>query len=334
MVKLFTIRHGSWLYGTNNVNSDIDLKTIYLPDYSDMLMGKKLEAFKYRDSAEDESTKPDEVEDEYIPLQTFAQHFLGCQSYALELAFALLNDTCIEYVHPGLSAWTYRLVEELVENFTNSNVDSIVGYAYSQSLKYGLKGERLAAIEALIPKVEVYLEVNKQMVLGDIAHKWYTRDNKQPIFITDIEATRSNTAMEALSIGNKLYAFNTTLKHFLKALNILKDKYGERTKKALDGHDWKAISHSIRITGQGIELLETSQLRFPSVHAPYLLAVKNGLISEDEAYERLDILFKKLKITQTQTSLRPLDQELSTKFDRWLRGWLIAFYSTKESGND
>ena len=333
MLKLFTIKQGSWLYGTNNANSDIDLKTVYLPDYSDMLMGKKLKAFKYRDSAEDESTKPGEIEDEYVPLQTFAQHFLGCQSYALEMAFALLSNKNVEYLNPTFSKWTIGLIEQLAVNFTNSNVDSIVGYAYSQSLKYGLKGERLAAIEALIPIVEGYLDVNKSMVLGDIAHKWYTRDDKQPIFITDIEATRSNDAMEALSIGNKLYAFNTTLKHFLKALNILKDKYGERTKKALDGHDWKAISHSIRITTQGIELLNTGKLVFPSVHAPYLLAVKNGLIAEDEAYERLEILFKKLKVAQEETSLPSRSQELNEKFDRWLRGWLIAFYSTKESGN-
>lgn len=337
MIKLFTIRHGSWLYGTNTSQSDIDLKTIYLPDLGNLLIGRQPDTFKNRPGHEEDKMLPGDTEEEFIPLQVFAQHFLQNQSYALELTFAFLQNKNVEFVNYEYSFRLHAFFVGLL-TFKNRNVDSIIGYAYSQSLKYGLKGERLQAIRDLKEKVnQVRVDIrgnNTNKTIADVAYQWfkpYDPADKQPIFITTIEPTRSNLeVVEALSIGNKLYAFNTTLKHFSKALDGLEEKYGARTEKALDGHDWKAISHSIRITAQGVEYLLTGKLEFPHGLAPYLLEVKNGNVSEENAYARLEELFANLKAAKSETELPELNETMSLEFQEWLKGSMLNFYSIKE----
>lgn len=326
MKKLFTMSFGSKLYGTSTPSSDIDLKTIYLPDLGDLLIGEQPSIFKKRDSLEHECTQPGEVEEEWIPIQTFAQHFFSSQSYALEISHAY-KQGLIEFVDEDYKGLIDNFINCLIKFFSHRNIDSIIGYSLSQSLKYGLKGERLDAINKLIEHVDVTLAAYPKSIIEDIAYELYGMNSDKPIFITQIPETRANTTQPALSIGNKLFAFNTTLKHFAKGLRILRDKYGERSKKSLDGNDWKAISHAIRIMLQGIELLTTGLMTFPSKSKDLLLSIKNGEMPEDEAYEKLHSLFLKLKEAQVSTKLPAQTEELKKDFKSFLRMQMKMFYN-------
>ena len=331
MIELLKIKHGSQLYGTNTPESDIDWKVIYLPELEDLVVGNKIEIIKVKPGKAQDKMEAGAEECEYIPIQIFAQHFLESQSYAMEIAFATLQGLATS-INPKYNVRLTTFMRELVGNFLNKNVDSIVGYSYSQSLKYGLKGERLQAIRELRAKIvdeQTLRPAAKNWTIADVACQWFDRDDKKPIFITDIPETRSNLAMEALSIGNKLYAFNTTLKHFTKALDILEAKYGARTEKSLDGHDWKAISHALRITGQGVEVLSTGKLEFPTGQRAYLLRVKQGLEPEEAVYARLDELFHNLKDAQLETNLPERTPKMNALFQSWLRHTMMEFYLPK-----
>lgn len=90
MQKLFTGLYGSSLYGTNTPTSDRDVKHIVLPDLDSLLLGKKLEAkVKKTNNQKNTRNSADDVDEEFIPLQIFARHFVEGQTYAIELAFAL-----------------------------------------------------------------------------------------------------------------------------------------------------------------------------------------------------------------------------------------------------
>jgi hypothetical protein len=327
MHKLFTIRFGSHLYGTNTENSDIDLKTIYLPNLSDLLLGRKPEIFKKRLAGENESTLPGEVEEEFIPIQTFAAHFLDNQSYALEVTFAFLSETNIEYINEPLKRIIITFVEHLHTIFLNKSISHILGYCLSQSQKYGLKGKRLDEIQKLIEYLELDLGPTyplNGLTIKDIASR-FDEDNSKVIYITKIKASRAGEEQMALAIGNKTFAFNTTLKHFLNALKKMQSKYGERSLKSLDGHDWKALSHSIRICHQTIELLSTNKITFPSAIKDHLLDIKLGKIEEEIVYSELSELFNKVQELLDQSQL-PEKDFVREHFDFFLKDWMYEFY--------
>lgn len=335
MVKLLTIKHGSFLYGTNTSSSDIDLKTIFLPNYADMLIGKKIEIFKERDAKPNESMQAGEIEEEFIPIQIYAGHFLYNQTYALEIAFAYLSNTNIEYINPNYKNFLDTFFIELISKFANKNIEPIIGYAYSQALKYSLKGERLEAIRKLRDDIVRIREENllsspfnamtiKDYVLANITK--FSRDDNQPIFITTIPETRANSEQDALSIGNKTFAFNTTLKHFIKALNILENKYGNRTEQSLSGIDWKAMSHSVRIIEQGIEYLTTQRITFPRINSDLLVHIKQGNVDEAVVSSIIRQLFSELKQVQQITQLQEFTPELKHIFYDWLKLQMEGVY--------
>ena len=200
-------------------------------------------------------------------------------------------------------------------------------------MKYSLKGERLDAIRKLyddISKLAGIKNFNKltieDYVLANITK--YSRDNNQPIFITTIPATRANEEQDALAIGNKTFAFNTTLKHFLKSLKILENKYGNRTEQSLSGVDWKAMMHCVRIIQQGIEYLQTKNITFPRNNREFLLQIKNGEFSEEFVSDFIMELFSQLKYQQEITSLQETSPELEKYFFNWLKLQMKGVYIT------
>jgi hypothetical protein len=330
MIKLFTVIFGSQLYGTNTPESDTDLKTIYLPDLSDMLVGNKLETIKVRDSKPTERTKAGEIEEECIPIQTFAQHFLKSQTYAIEICFAYQDKARnVVYVNRDYEPAIDDFINALIVKFLNKNINSMVGYAQSQSMKYSLKTERLEEIEKLILVVKHYINLNSKgenTGLAKIANKIYDTDKSKPIFITEMTSSRTGITEPALSIGNKLYSLRTKLPHFIKALNILKEKYGERTKEGSEGTDWKSVSHAIRIVKQANELLTTNKISFPVTDAELLLSVKQGKLLRDDAYKLFDDEFVKLESSQKNFKLQDLTTDLENSFNSWLQLTMKLMY--------
>jgi hypothetical protein len=93
MNQLFKILTGSRLYGTFTDTSDYDYKVITLPPLEDVLLGKKLVNYKEvpEGKGAHDSMPDNGIETEYIPLQVFFNDFFAGQTYAVELAFAILQ---------------------------------------------------------------------------------------------------------------------------------------------------------------------------------------------------------------------------------------------------
>ena len=89
---LYSTIFGSHLYGTNLTTSDYDYKHIVLPDLNDMLIGKPLKNVVKQTNTNGKNSNQD-IDNEYIPIQIYARHFLEGQIYALEIAFSVNRQT-------------------------------------------------------------------------------------------------------------------------------------------------------------------------------------------------------------------------------------------------
>lgn len=323
MIKLFTVKFGSHLYGTATPSSDIDYKTVYLPTLESLLIGEKFCNFKECPNKAGEVMKAGEVEIEYIALQRLAQDFLGNQSYALEIVFALDNaDNIIEF-NEEFQDLLLIFFNELISKFKNKNISPMVGYAHSQALKYGLKGGRLKEIEKLVALLET--EQNLKVEIRSFIYLLYSSDNTKPIYIGQIKNSEG-VLVDAVFIANKTFALTTRMDYFLKAMRNMLEKYGNRSEAAKEGTDYKALSHAVRISNQAIEFLSYGRLSFPLDNNELLTNIKLGLVPYEEILQLLTELNNKLEESLVNTSLREKTPELLKEFKYWLSGFMYDFY--------
>ena len=330
---LFKTMFGSKLYGTNTPTSDEDWKEIFLPRKEYLLVGRKPTNVVVSTGSDHTRNTKDDIDYEYIPIQVFANDFIGGQTYAVELAFAVLSE---EYKagQEVYDLFFLDFVYELTENFLTSNIKAMIGYAMNQAQIYGIKGTRLASVRKFTDRVEQALstgefsEDDKLSVLT----AWVDENADKYLFNSTYE--NMDTKLPAVSVLEKLYPHTITLGEVKERTLALKAKYGSRAEsaEAAKGVDWKATAHAVRITCQAIEVLRNHKLKFPfdAIDIELLLSIKNGQRSFDEVAEMLTSLFAKLDAIKEITTLPERTVELDTKFETWLESWMIKFYEREK----
>jgi hypothetical protein len=340
---MFIVEYGSRLYGTNTATSDTDLKAIFLPNIDDVLLGKRMSSTKLRVDGngvkitDDRAPMPaNGVETEFIPFQTFARDFVQGQTYAVEVAFAILNQ--------GPSAPTptceleFRLVQDLVSQFANAEVYSMVSFAQKQTFDYVRRGERLN--EAL--KVQSALRdallmffgdakmprLDSQFTDGQVVLDWIAEETGLPTSVS----VNNNRSQRTLELNGRSYLESTRLDHIVEQVDKLVDKYGERTTAAAETVvDFKSLSHAFRVYQQSIELLETGKITFPRPNAAELLIIKQGRADLDAVKLELNRLDAEVLQKMTVSTVRKKTPELVAQAEQWLLRALRALYDLPQS---
>lgn len=349
--KLFSCMFGSRLYGTQTPTSDVDWKHIVLPDLNDLLVGRRIEnKVKKTNTEKNTRNTADDVDEEFIPIQVFARHFVEGQTYALELAFAIDGD------HASQTFWYfnnhdanerqdryngeshehlfYQFVKELREKFLTSNIKAMMGYVVNQANLYSFKGERLNVTRELAGLFEASLkhldpdETTEDFVTGYVAELNALAAKYPKYFRQDVYDIGGGRMKPCLVILEKTLPFTNTIAHSLNVLNALENKYGSRANQASENNvDWKATMHALRIVDEGVQLLEHRVLSLPlsTNYVEYLLSVRRGELPIDPIKEKLIEKLELLKYLETTTTL-PTFKDVQAEFEAWLNQWMRKFY--------
>lgn len=332
---LFKVLTGSRLYGTNSPDSDYDYKAVCLPSLTDLLLNHKLANRKVRPEGLKAGDKMllGEDETEYLPLQVFFDDFFSGQTYALEVAFAAADGkTVFENDNEdtkALKSFCTYMMQDLVRNFTTSNVKKMVGYAVAQSKLYGLKTERFTALKEVVDMIKNQFDKNPNGLLGDDKEFLEKLLKVKFVKLTDIHSSSATSGkVPALEVTSKQYLMANKLETVYNSLNAALETYGSRVKE-FDGEgvDWKALSHAVRITEQVLELCHTSKLEFPSKNAEYLRKMKNGELTLEESTTYLETQFKKIDSAIEASTLPERTHELEEKFNDWKLQMLYVLYN-------
>lgn len=336
MRELFKTVYGSKLYGTNTPTSDTDEKVVYLPDFDDVLLGKKLQTFKkrfdaYGNPVSDSVTMPDNgVETEYVPFQTFTRDYLNGQTYALEVVMAR-----------ALRADAPRWMIELFEQFTTCNVASMAGFAMKQTFDYVHRGRRLEKARRVLEVLEFWSETLDDLENMDPGSYMKKRldtvlpEGEKLLHTVAREAglelgtsVNNNRTMETLKLNGREYLETTDLKQLELAVAKLVSQYGDRSNRAAEAEvDTKSLSHAVRVYEQALELLTAGRISFPRPNVAYLLAVKQGALEGDEVRARLLELEEQVtEVQKTSALLQEKTPELEARFEAWLLSQLRELY--------
>jgi hypothetical protein len=303
MRNIVTIKFGSHLYGTTTPASDLDFKSVYIPDARDILLQRVRGSINdARKKAEKEKNAPGEVETESYSLQRYLGLAAEGQTVALDILFAP------EWSMTEPLAPEWREIWENRSRLLTRRSVAFVGYCRQQANKYGIKGSRVAAARAALstlsalvkehgstPKLSQF-ETEVAACVEGIEH----------MVVVDIPLANGSFIRHWDVCGRKL-PYTASIKNARDIVQRLVDEYGQRALQAesQQGVDWKALSHAVRVATQAIEVLSTGHVTFPLPNAAHVLAIKTGQLPyQDVSAEIEDLLVR----VETSAATSPLPE--------------------------
>ncbi len=310
MKELYKTVFGSNLYGTNTEKSDKDYKIIVLPDIAPLLLGEKaLSNSVYSTSGSNTKNNSDDVDIEYIPLQVFVRDFAKGQTYALEVAFSMFSNVESVVIEPSIVPF----MQELIKRFLTNKTQAMIGYAISQSIRYGVKGSKL---KSLLGVIEVLSEFDDDQSLKDVYGK--INETKYVHFDGDDLVIHGKTYKPHVSVAEAIHRVQNAI-----------DVYGSRSIAAMehDSIDWKSVSHAVRISGMVNMLLNDGYFRFPLPEDETTL-IKNIKAGNMSWAEVEVIIAERLDAVDNITPHRLLHDGVNKQeLDEFLTKYLLAQYN-------
>lgn len=272
---IFLAYHGSRLYGTNTEHSDIDIKGVYLPPLSSVILTNYPKSFSLApEKGRDEKNKAGDVEITLYSVQEFLKMCIEGETISIDMIHTNSENT----LYCGAT------FEQLLDNrhrFYTKDMKAFLGYAKRQVNKYGMKGTRMAALKEVFDYVSTLTDVNDTTRMNNYVH--HLPVNEFCYFVIKPEMTY-------YSVLDALYQPNMTVNEFKQLIIDKWNTYGERSRLAMEneGVDWKAVSHALRAAYQLIEIYEEGKVTYPLVQRDLIRAVKQGKVDFQTVSHLLD----------------------------------------------
>ena len=321
MKEILSIKFGSHLYGTSTPDSDIDLKKIFIPNTSDIILQRVIDTINtQRPKYEGEKNFAGEVECESYTLQKFLALAAQGQTVAIDILFAP------ESVMEKEPHYIWRQIQKNRGKLLTKKSTSFVKYCQQQANKYGIKGSRVAAARKALD------------LMNDAINNVFPGSNTIKLSVIDTsirEMCQETEHMEVIQItqiggqiinywdvcGKKLQ-YTTSLVHARDVVQLMVNEYGNRALQAekQQGIDWKALSHAVRIGRQAIQLLTTGSITFPLPYADEILAIKTGKKLYQHVSKEIEDLLEKVQEVE-KTSILPDEVDY-----HWIDNFVYTWY--------
>ena len=287
MRNIVTVKFGSHLYGTSTPASDLDYKSVFIPNSTDILMQRvKGTIANKRPKGMGEKNYAGEIDEENHSLQRFLELAADGQTVALDVLFsplsAMVGTPSIEWLE--IMANRHRLLTKKSASF--------VGYVRNQSNKYGIKGSRVAAargaLELLTSGLEAHGSTAKLEMLSLHIDSFVTEHEFAAI--VPIPNVSTGTIVRHWEVCGRKMPYSSSIKNAHGVMSAMVNEYGKRALMAesQEGVDWKAMSHAVRVGGQAIELLLTGSITFPLHNAKHIVDIKTGKLSYREVADEIE----------------------------------------------
>lgn len=282
---LYASFFGSKLYGTNTPESDTDIKGVFLPKQRDLLLEQASNCCTLSTSTDSHKNSSEDQDIEFYSLHNFLRMVARGDTGAIDLLFSFTNPEAMLYIS---NDWRTQIINNINYLFNPLNTRAFVGYAIAQSMKYSVKGNRLAALEHVLMFIKKYADTD---ILNDHLDEILENCKNGTFVKEDFVAVKAGQEcnIRGIRVLGKLHMGTIFMNEFRTRLQETYNKYGKRAQSAkdADGVDWKALSHAVRVTIQAQELLKTGKIVFPLKCAEQIKEIKAGKLPFDQVSDLL-----------------------------------------------
>jgi hypothetical protein len=300
MDLIVEMRFGSHLYGTDTPRSDIDLKSVYLPEAEDIILQRvRASVTSSRPKAPGEKNLPGDVDRESYSLHRYLNLLGEGQTVALDMLFA--PDTAMT-IRPS-PLW--REIQDNAHRLVSRRASVFVRYCRQQANKYGIKGSRVATARktlAMLMAAEERLGTTAK--LEQIAADLADFSGTEHVELVDLP-TPGGRLIRHLEVCGRKMSFTASIKTAREIAQRLVDEYGQRALQAErnEGVDWKALSHAVRVGREAIELFETGRITFPLPYADHIRRIKRGELPYETVATEIERLLEDVEMAAAASSL-------------------------------
>jgi hypothetical protein len=310
---LIEIKYGSHLYGTTTIDSDLDIKGIFIPSARDIILQKIPPIIsQIRMKSHGEKNTANDIDYELYNPQKYLSLLAQGQMVALDMLFAP-DFAMLKPPHPKWNA-----VKAIAPKILTKQAASFVNYCKQQANKYSVKGTRIAAarhtFEVLIQLEERY-GPSEKLSIAENDLRLLAKNNKF-IFVGQITLVNGSEELY-LELCGKKALFNASIKSARLIAQKIIDEYGQRACEAErnEGVDWKALLHAVRVGRQALEFFKYQHITFPRPEATHLLAIKQGKIAFQQVSEEIEQLVIDVEAAAQRSNLpETYDQQLIDDF--------------------
>jgi predicted nucleotidyltransferase len=296
---ILRVIQGSVAYGTNNDNSDIDIKGICIQPVSNYL--NPIESFEQHVQNDPDITIYD--------IKKFISLALQCNPNFIEILFT--NQTHITYINEiGIK------LQSLKNEFLSKKAyQSFINYASGQTKRiknhkynidnppvkpdrkvYGLPLDRKLVTEEARVKICQQLKINN-----------YSMPSK-----TDLDIVKMKLGEEQAINWYKEQQFFADSQKYQKYLNWMNNRNDKRYETEVKyGYDTKHAYHLIRLLRMGAEILEKGEVNVYRKDREDLISIRNGEWDYDKLLAESETISEKCKELEVSSIL---PEEPNTKF--------------------
>lgn len=306
MKSIVEIKFGSHLYGTSTPASDIDYKSVFVPDADAILLQRvKATVTNQRPKQEFEKNVAGEIDREAYALHRYLSLLAEGQTVALDMLFAPRWAMTREPDAIWTRVWDER------HRLLSRRAASFIGYCRTQANKYGIKGSRVHAARNIVEwfdeAIAVHGHLQKMNAASDGLEDFIaSRKLEHTAVIQIAHPNRPDNPMPHLECCNRKAPFSVSLKDGRTIYVRLVEEYGARSLQAdrNENVDWKALSHAVRVGCEAMEFLTTSHITFPLPNAAHILAIKKGERPYTSVAEEIEDLLVRVELAE-KTSVLP-----------------------------
>jgi len=315
---------GSKLYGTDNELSDTDYKFLFIPSKESVLLKRDIDSINLGNQSKDKNTSED-VDIQGHSLYAFFDQLAKSETGAIDVLFSMFKEDTIMMQDKAI----IDKIRKEYKVFLNKNMKSFIGYALSQTKRFGIKGARYDELDKFVKLLEQFKKdediVNVQDKLGksfDAFRIILKAGNYKYIKFVMAPGSRVKGGaaddVEYISVLGKLFSATVTFEYFMTRVGTLYNQFGNRTKTVAETEsktDFKALSHSLRIADEVKELLETEFIKFPLKNAAYIREIKEGKHETQKVIDEISDVLDKVDILLLSSKLpEETDREKLNKF--------------------
>ncbi|WP_336760075.1 DNA polymerase beta superfamily protein [Asaia sp. VD9] len=304
MTPVIRMVAGAHLYGTDTVSSDTDLNGVFLPDARDILLQSCRDVVvQQRKKHHGERNQPGDIDETGFALHRFLDFLGQGQIVALDMIFTP-SQFWLEKPHP---VW-HRIVENR-RNLIGLNAASFLKYCRAHAVRLGARGTRLSELTRMVDFIDSARSEHGASTrlddLGSSLPDFIAASGFSHIAIVPLDQPDPRRAVAHLDCAGRKMPLRTRLNDAQALLARAVASYGDRAAAAGTGHDWKGLSHALRVSYQTRELLGTGHITFPRPEAALLRAIKCGERNAEETGAQLEALMAEIEgLTETTQFLR------------------------------
>jgi hypothetical protein len=259
------------------------LRGVFLPPLIDLLDSRQKDAFSF--PFQDETLGHCEITLWSFPFWLRLLH--SGDTNATDLYFAFTHPQGVIFESEELQQFRATCP---AKSILPKDLKGMRGYVRSQALKYGAKGQHYQAGQLVLDAATTF---DKQNDDAKVRAFWSafigSREGRKVLrdFASEVTLIKTPDNRDALKDLEKIFYLESPLHLMVSSFTPIVNAYGHRARAALEGADWKALSHSLRVLEEVTELHQRGEIRFPLAHADLLAKVKRGEIAREEVVAML-----------------------------------------------